>query len=82
MVVEAAPAGLVELVRGGLAGLRLHGRVCRRRGGHVSDRFVPPDGVVFCSDSWQFCFEQGGVGDGIQVRPLGFDMADEGLDPA
>jgi hypothetical protein len=81
MVVEAAPAGLVEPVAAGLAGLRLRGRVFRRCGGHAPDRFVPPDGFVFCSDFWQFCFEQGGVGDGIQVRPLGFDVAEEGLDP-
>jgi peptidoglycan/LPS O-acetylase OafA/YrhL len=81
MVVEAAPAGLVEPVAAGLAGLRLRGRVFRRCGGHLPDRFVPPDGVVFCSGFWQFCFEQGGAGDGIQVRPLGFDAAEEGLDP-
>jgi hypothetical protein len=50
-------------------------------GGHVSDRFVKPSRIVFRSHPCQFGFQQGRVGDRLQVRPLSLDMAEERLDP-
>ncbi len=49
-------------------------------GGEVADRLVQANRMVFRSYSHSFGFQQGWVGDGLQVRPLTLDVT-EGLDP-
>ena len=50
-------------------------------GGDVADGGVHPEGVVLGPDAVELSFEVAGVGDLLQVRPLGLDVAEQGLDP-
>ena len=47
----------------------------------VADCFVESDVVVFTADSSQHGFEQVRLGDVAEVRPFGFDVPEEALDP-
>jgi hypothetical protein len=80
MVVESPLPGALESVAAGLPdGFAATGVLVV--GSHVSDRFVQPHGIVFDLDSCQFSFQQRRLGDGLQVRPLTLDVAEERLDP-
>ena len=73
MVVQAVLASAVRPVAAGWAdGLAPAGVLVV--GGHVPDRLVESNGIVFRSRSYQFDIKCGGVGDGLQVRPLAFDV--------
>ena len=78
--VRAALASAVQPVAAGLAdGLAAAGVLVV--GGHVPDRLVESNRIVFHSHSFQFDINCGGIGDGLQVRPLAFEVAEERLDP-
>ena len=50
-------------------------------GGDVADAGVQPEPVVFRADAVQPGDERAGIADAFQVRPLGLDVAEQGLDP-
>ena len=50
-------------------------------GGDVADALVESDGVVEDPDPVEFGFQLAGVADLVQARELGFDMAEQRLDP-
>jgi hypothetical protein len=80
MVVESPLPGALKSVVAGLPdGFAATGVLVV--GSHVPDRFVQPHGIVFRSDSEKFGFQQRRLGDGLQVRPLTLDVAEERLDP-
>ena len=69
-VVEACLAGSVEPVAAaGPDGVAV--AVVFVGGGDVADRGVQPEGVVLGPDAVELSFEVAGVGDLLQVRPLG-----------
>ena len=76
MVVEAALPGAVEAVAASSAD-GLTAAAVLVVGSDVPDRFVQPNGIVFSSHSFQFGFQDDGVGEGLQVRPLALDVAEE-----
>jgi hypothetical protein len=76
MVLEAALPGAVEAVAAGLAD-GLTAAAVLVVGSDVPDRFVQPNRIVFSSHSFQFGFQDDGVGEGLQVRPLALDVAEE-----
>jgi hypothetical protein len=80
MVVESPLPGALKSVAAGLPdGFAATGVLVV--GSHVSDRFVQPRGIVFRSDSDKFGFQQRRLGDGLQVRPLTLNVAEERFDP-
>lgn len=50
-------------------------------GGDIADSFVQPDGVVVVLSVVELSGQCGRVGDRVQVGVLGFEMAEERLDP-
>ena len=80
MVVQAALASAVQPVAAGLAdGLAPAGVLVV--GSHITDGLVESNRIVFRSQSCQFAIKCSGIGDGLQVRPLAFDVAEERRDP-
>jgi len=79
MAVESLLPGTLESVAAGLPdGFAATGVLVV--GSHVSDRFVQPHGIVFRSYSCKFGCQQRWLGDGLQLRPLGLDVAGERLE--
>src|SRR5215207_3640825 len=74
MVVQAALASAVQPVAAGLADGLAAARVLVV-GGHVPDRLVESIRIIFSSHSCQFDIKCGGIGDGLQVQALAFDVA-------
>jgi hypothetical protein len=80
MVAESPLPGALESVAAGLPdGFSATGVLVV--GSHVSDRFVQAHGIVFRSDSSKFGLQQRRLRDGLRVRPLTLDVAEERLDP-
>ena len=50
-------------------------------GGDVADALVQSDRVVVLPSGVEFGAQDAGVGDGVQVRVLGFEVSEERLDP-
>jgi hypothetical protein len=69
---EALPAGVADGVSAAVVFVV---------GCDVADGFVEADGVVEASDPVELGVEDDGVGDLLEVGPLGLDVAEEALDP-
>lgn len=50
-------------------------------GGHVLQAGVQPDAVVVGSGEFELSLQFAGIEDLLQVRPLAFDVPEQGLDP-
>ena len=80
MVSDAGPAGVSEPASAGSSDAWA-AAVVLVGWGDVADPGVQPDGVVLVADDRQLGAEDLRVADAVEVWPLGFDVAEQALDP-
>ena len=80
MVGDAGEAGPVEAVLAGLAD-GVASSLVFVVGGYVAEGGVQAAGVVVVSGDVELCSQRVGVGDLLEVGPLGFDVAEQCFDP-